>query len=353
MFEVYATTRYHQLEQIGVGEGMNSIVFRAFDPYLEREIAVKEIQKVKLGNDLDAYCKEARAMFAMRDSHIVGVEYVCETPDHIAFALPYFANGSLQSRIKQNPLSLMQFLKVAQGVLAGVIRIHASRFLHLDLKPSNVLFDATERPLVGDFGQARKLSGGIVKFPAVYKWAMPPEVWDSHAATVESDIYQLGVLLYRAVNGDPLYKSQRASILTDGELQQLIRKGRFPNRKLFLPHVPTRIRTVIRKAMRVLPAERFHSALDLAEVLGRVSPSINWVTSSRSGGAFQWTAARPPAADLEVNLLPDGSDKWQTEVWTINAGERRRRGVSDYWAKALTRQRAFDHLTAVFVDLAR
>jgi serine/threonine protein kinase len=104
MFEVYATTRYQQLEQIGVGEGMNSIVFRAFDPYLQREIAVKEIRKDRLANDFDSYCTEARAMFATRDSHVVEVEYVCETPDHIALALPYFPNGSLQSRIEQNPL---------------------------------------------------------------------------------------------------------------------------------------------------------------------------------------------------------------------------------------------------------
>jgi len=353
MFEVYATTRYQQLEQIGIGEGMNSTVFRAFDPYLERYIAVKEIKKSNLGNDLDAYCKEARTMFAMRDSNIVGVEYVCETTDHIALALPYFANGSLQARVKHNPLGLVQFLKVAQGVLAGVARIHTSRFLHLDLKPSNIFFDAAERPLIGDFGQSRKLSGGTVRFPAVYKWAMPPEVWDSHVATVESDIYQLGVLLYRAVNGDPLYRSQRAAIATDGELQGLIRKGRFPNPKLFLPHVPKRIRTIIRKATRVLPAERFHSASDLAEALGRVSPLLDWVTSSMGGGSLQWRAVRPSYADIEVNLLPHGSGEWKTEVWTVNAAEHRRKGLSDYWAKGLTHQAAFEHLTEVFADLAQ
>jgi serine/threonine protein kinase len=229
MFEVYATTRYQQLEQIGVGEGMNSIVFRAFDPYLQREIAVKEIRKANLGNDFDAYCQEARTMFATRDSHVVEIEYVCETQDHVALALPYFSDGSLQSRIEDKPLDLRQLLKVAQGVLAGVTRIHGARFLHLDLKPSNVFFDAAGRALVGDFGQSRKLSGGTVRFPAVYKWAMPPEVWDSHIATVESDIYQLGVLLYRAANGDPVYRAQRATISTNNELQRLIRKGRFPN----------------------------------------------------------------------------------------------------------------------------
>jgi serine/threonine protein kinase len=353
MFEVYATTRYQQLERIGKGEGMNSIVFRAFDPYLEREIAVKEIRKANLGNDLDSYCQEARAMFAMRDAHIVRVEYVCETPDHIAFALPYFANGSLQARIEHNPLDLRSFLKMAQGILAGVSRIHAARFLHLDLKPSNIFFDVTDRPLVGDFGQSRKLSGGNVRFPTVYRWAMPREVWDSHVATVESDIYQLGILLYRAANGDPLYKSQKAAISTNDHLQRLIQKGRFPNPKLFLPHVPKRVRTIIRKAMRVLPSDRYHSASELAARLGNVSPKINWATLSLGGGAFRWTGANPPCADLEVNLLPDGAGAWQTEVWTVSGCDRRRKGLSDYWAKGFTHQSACEHLTGVFDDLGR
>ena len=353
MFEVLATTRYQQIEQIGVGEGMNSVVFRAFDPYLQREIAVKEIQKSKFGNDFDAYCCEARTMFAMRNSHVVEVEYVCETQDHIALALPYFPNGSLQVRIANGPLDLIRLLKVAQGILSGVMRIHSCRFLHLDLKPSNIFFDDADNPLVGDFGQSRKLSNGMVRFPEVYKWAAAPELWDSHTATVESDIYQLGVLLYRAANGDGVYKAQKAAVSTNSQLHDLIRKGRFPNPKIFLPHLPKRVRTIIRKAMRILPSERYHSASDLSYALGKVQPQLNWMTSALPGGAYQWRASRPDHASLEVNLLTDGGATWKTEVWTNNNGEMRKRGVSDYWTKEQTHQAAIDHLTEVFVDLGR
>jgi serine/threonine protein kinase len=272
MFEVYAQTRYNRLEPIGIGEGMNSTVFRAYDPYLQRELAVKEISKDKLGNDLDSYCQEARTMFAMRDPNVVAIVYVCETPDYVGLALPYFANGSLQSRIKHNPLETMQLAKTCARRARGCCPHTFGQFLHLDLKPSNIFFDDANRALVTDFGQSRKLNKGVVTFPAVYKWAMPPEVWDSHTAAVESDIYQLGILLYRAANGEPVYKSQRLAISTNDELQQLIRKGRFPNPKFFLPHVPKRIRTIIRKAMRVSPSERYHSASDLAVALGRVYP---------------------------------------------------------------------------------
>src|SRR5262245_31073311 len=81
MFEVLGTIRYQQTGLIGAGQGMNSNVYRAFDPYLEREIAVKVVSKAKFGNDFNSYCNEARAMFAAADPNIVGIEYVCETQD--------------------------------------------------------------------------------------------------------------------------------------------------------------------------------------------------------------------------------------------------------------------------------
>jgi hypothetical protein len=105
--------------------------------------------------------------------------------------------------------------------------------------------------------------------------------------------------------------------------------------------------------MKVSPSERFHSASDLAAALGGVSPALNWVTVSLGAGAYQWRAVRPPCADLEVNLLQGGLSTWRTEVWTDKSGERRRRGMSKYWAKQLSYQDACEHLTGVFADLGQ
>src|SRR5712664_139919 len=351
MFEVLGTIRYQQTGLIGVGEGMNSNVYRAFDPYLEREIAVKVVSKARFGNDFDSYCNEARAMFAAADPNIVGVEYVCETNDDFHLALPLFANGSLRARIQQHPLSLRDSLKIAQGVLAGLARIHASGFLHLDLKPANILFDDTDRPLISDFGQSRKMSPtGTINYPSMYKWTMPPEVWAAHTATVESDIYQMGALLYRAVNGDALHKLQKSAISTDGELLNLIQRGRFPDSRLFLPHVPKRVRTLVRKALRVKPAERFHSASEFAAALGRVRLPLDWTTMSLGAGAYRWRAVRPGKSDFEVELLQHASD-WRTSVWTVNGQERRKRNEHRYWKSGLSYPETLKHLTVVFSEL--
>jgi len=354
MFGVRGEIRYRQIEPIGVGEGMNSHVFRAYDPYLEREIAVKEIAKSKLGNSFDDYCAEARSMFVVAHPNIVGVEFVCETPDLISIALPYFANGSLKRKIQHNPLNLRKFLKTAQGILVGLQRIHSGNFLHLDLKPSNILLDDTEKPLIADFGQSRQMSpGGTVAYPAGYRWVMPPEVWSSSVATVESDIYQVGVLLYRAANGDVPYSAQKTAITSNDELRRQVLRGRFPDPKLFLPHVPPGVRRIIRKAMRVEPSERYRSASDFAAALGRVRLQLDWTTTSLGKGAYNWRTDRVDKRNLEVELSESASSTWQTRVWTTNGAGRRRRNVADYWVDRLGYEAAWRHLTEVFVDLGQ
>jgi serine/threonine protein kinase len=332
---------------------MNSTVFRAFDPYLQREIAVKEIKKSNLGNDFDSYCNEARTMFASADPNIVGIEYVCETSDHIHLALPYFANGSLKARISLHPLGLGEFLKVSQGILSGLARIHNAGFLHLDLKPANIFFDDTFRPLIGDFGQCRRVSpSGAVTYPAMYKWTMPPEVLTSHVATLESDIYQLGVLLYRSINGDHLYTAQKSSIASDRELQHRIQRGRFPDHRVFLPHVPKRLRSIIRKAIRIAPAERYRSAIELAAALGRLPLPLDWETTSLGAGAFRWRAVRSGRTDLVVELNRDPTTGWQSAVWTVNGQDCRKRNLAGYWKRNLSYENACEHLTEVFAELS-
>lgn len=190
-----------------------------------------------------------------------------------------------------------------------------------------------------------------MKFPAVYKWAMPPEVWDNHAAIVESDIYQVGALLYRAANGEPVYAAQRAAISSNLDLQERILRGRFPDRKFFLPHVPARLRTIIRKALKVDPAERYHSASDLAAAIARVPLGLHWSVQPLGGGAYIWRAARGNSPDLEIELSRDSSD-WRTRVWT-QGQERRAKGRPDFWRENLTYGEACTHLTEIFAELSR
>lgn len=347
MMDVIGTIRYTKRQQIGIGEGMNSEVFLAVDPQLAGEIAVKEIPKQKLGNSPADYFREAQAMFATDYDNVVSVRYACETTDIIGLAMKYYPRGSLAARIATGPLGLFDLLRVSDGVLRGVSRIHTAGYLHFDLKPSNVLFTETDRAMVADFGQARAFNPatGVVTAPVMYKHSFPPEVVSTGVGTVRSDVYQVGLLLYRAANGDAIFKSQ---IPADPQLLDAIKAGKFPDRRVFLPHVPPRLRTLIRKALRPKPEQRFGTATEFADALGRIDVSLDWETTIGGAGEIIWRARRTLHPDILILLEPDGGS-WQVKAYTEKAqNPRRALGRRVYWRAGMQRADAFAFLEDVF-----
>lgn len=347
--EILAEIRYERGSQIGVGQGMNSTVFLATDPQLQGPIAVKEIPKARLGNTVQRYFQEARAMFASAHPNVVPIQYACQTSSAVCLAMPYYPAGSLASRISDGPLSLREIVRVGDGVLSGLSQVHLKGFLHLDVKPTNILFSGKGSPLLADFGQAREvLQNGAVQVPEMYKHAWPPEVVTRSVATVESDLFQTGLLLYRAANGDPWYQRQ---IPLPNELAQQIAKGKFPDRSLFMPHVPARLKRVIRKALRIDPAERYSSATEMAQALGRVTLMLDWTISALPNGGTEWRAPRRDQPDLVVQLHQDRGTL-RVEAYTVRGGNRRAKRPHDFCRQFSRPQDAIKHLSTVFEELS-
>ena len=279
---VDGTISYTRIRQIGVGQGMNSTVYLADDPQLGGEVAAKEIEKSRFTN-ASVYFDETQAMFAVAHDNVVAVQYACQTPDVISLVMPYYRNKSLANRIQDRPLQLSEVQRVAQGILAGLAHIHLRGYIHFDIKPTNVLFSNLERPMIADFGQSRAISStGVVTVPPLYINAQPPETISTGVATTVADIYHVGLLMYRALNGDSFYTAQIPADPT--LLPARIASGKFPNRKRFMPHVPSRLRTLVRKALRVDPADRFQTATEMADALGRVDVNLDWSAEPLFGG---------------------------------------------------------------------
>lgn len=264
--------------------------------------------------------------------------------------MPYFANGSLAPRICDGPITIRELIRMAQGVLRGMARIHSTGFVHFDIKPANILFNGIDEPLVADFGQTRRfLANGIVQAPRMYPRVIPPETWMGGVGSALSDIYQAGLLFYRAVNGDPLYRAQHAN-LDDRTLRDCVVTGRFPDRKTFLPHVPKRVRTIIRKALNVDPRKRYQSATELSAAIARIPASLDWCITPRAQGEFSWRAERPGRASLEVELVRINR-AWAVQVWTDKGNVRRAKDRLDFWRSNLTQSGAIEHLNGVFAHL--
>jgi len=347
--EILGEIRYRRGDQIGAGEGMNSTVFLATDPQLQGALAVKEIPKAKLGNDLDSYFEEARIMFASAHPNVVRIQYACQTSDQVCLAMPYYPAGSLAHKIISAPLPLNEIVRVGDSVLSGLSQVHRKRFLHLDVKPTNVLFDGA-RPMLADFGQSREArSNGVVQVPEMYMHAWPPEVVTLGTATVESDIFQVGLLLYRAANGEPWYQTQ---IPSPQALEFKIVNGKFPDRSSFMPHVPRRLRRVIRKALRVDATDRYHSAIEMARDLGRLEVTLDWVVSETSAGGTRWSAERVGQPELVVELTRLSAASLRVEAYTTREEQRRAKRPLEFSRTFGTSKDAMDHLNWVFSELA-
>lgn len=338
--KVVGSLEYDKRVRIGVGQGQNSEVWRADEPQLGGQVAVKEIPQTKLGNTPADFFAEAQAMFCSEHPNVVPLRYACIAGTNVSLVMPYFSKGSLLDRISKQPLDLLEVRRVGQAILAGVGRIHSAGSIHFDLKPSNILFSDDDVPMVADFGQARKFNPatGVVTVPALYEDAMPPETLSLGVGTVQSDIFQIGLLLYRAANGEPFYKPQVPTVNLDDK----ILRGVFPSRKEFLPHVPKRMRTVIRKALQIDPADRFASAAEMSTALGRISIPLNWQTTPLGADGFEFRAERGDRPDLVFRLIA-ASGSYGIETYTDSTvGLRAREKTA--WRSGLTKADAFKYL---------
>lgn len=347
--QVLASISYTQLRRIGVGQGMNSEVYLADDSQLGGQVAAKEIDKARFANPT-AYFDEAQTMFAVAHDNVVAVQYACQTTTTISLVMPYYVRGSLADRIQSCPLQLSEVQRVAQGVLAGLAHIHLAGYIHFDVKPSNVLFSNTDKPMVADFGQSRAISStGVVTVPLLYMDAQPPETVSTGVATQLADIYHTGLLMYRALNGDAFFKSQLPG--DPASIRAKIASGKFPDRTTFLPHVPLRLRTLVRKALRVSPTDRFQSATEMADALSRADLLLDWSVSTRPSSGFNWRALRPGQCDLVVELIESGGT-WDIETYTETKGEpRRAKCKKENWRTGLSLSEAYAQLKDVFERL--
>ena len=328
---------------------MNSTVYLIEDPQLGGNLAAKEIEKQQLPNPV-AYFAEAQTMYSVAHENVLAIQYACQTPDMIALVMPYLKKGSLEGHSEKGPLPLGEVIRVTRGVLAGLAHIHLRKFVHFDIKPSNVLFSDRGVPMVADFGQSREISPtGVVTVPRLYRMTMPPETITTGVATQVADIYHVGLLMYRALNGDALFKSQ---IPPDPAVLRLkIGQGKFPDRQFFMPHVPSRLRTLVRKALHVDPADRYQTATEMEDEIGRFGLVLDWSTEPLVTGGYRWQAKRPGLCDLVVELSTQGPN-WTVEIFTEKDGEpRRAKDKKENWRKSLTLGDAYAHLKGVFEGL--
>lgn len=295
--------RYELLEE--VARGGVGVVFRARDPLLGRIVALKVLVAGEWASQtfVERFRNEATATAGLDHPHIVPMYEFGEVEGRHYLAMRFLEGGSLAQRLGNGSqpfeprAAALLVSKIARAVHHG----HQRGVLHRDLKPGNVLLDASGEPFLADFGLARLLTSNstITRTVAVMGTPayMAPEqaMGKSHEVTTAADVYGLGTLLYELLTGQPPF----AGGTTAETLRQVIElEPRRPS--LISPALPRDLDVVCLHALEKDPRRRYGSAEALAEELDRWlrHEPILARPATAAERAWKWARRHPTMAGL-------------------------------------------------------
>jgi eukaryotic-like serine/threonine-protein kinase len=207
MIETTVDGRYQILARIAAG-GMGE-VYRAHDPVLDREVALKMLH-TSLADDpgfIDRFRREARSAAMLSHPNIVAVHDWGETQGTYFMVMEFVRGPNLRAILmRDGSLQPAQAVEVVTKVLAALEHAHAQGIVHRDIKPENILIRSSDgEPKVGDFGLARAFADsrvshapGTVTGTVQY---LAPEQIEGHAADPRTDLYATGIVLYELLTG--------------------------------------------------------------------------------------------------------------------------------------------------------
>src|SRR2546426_8216689 len=259
--------RYRIVEPIGTGG--SSQVYLAQDTALNREVAIKVLDPAAAadGKTRGMFVKEARALAQLSHPNIVAVYDVGEVDGAPFIVMEHLPGGSLKQRIERGgALRAGDAVRIATEVANGLAFAHSKGIIHADLKPSNILFDANDTAKICDFGIARAPQEDA-DTPQLYATAMyvAPERVEGKSASVQSDVYGLGLVLYEGLVGKPPFTSTNAAVL----LRDHVVRQPVPPSHL-RPSLPRELDSVALKALAKQPNLRYQKASDFATALQRI-----------------------------------------------------------------------------------
>jgi len=298
---------YEVLGRLGAG-GMGE-VYRARDTRLGREVAVKVLPEA-LARDperIARFEKEARALAALSHPNVLAVHDVGRTGD-VGWVVTELLEGeTLRERLLRDRLAWRKACDVAADVAEGLAAAHARHIVHRDLKPENVFLTADGRVKVLDFGLAKVVEPALPESSTLTSPTstaegrlvgtvsyMSPEQARGLRVDERSDFFSLGCVLHEMLSGRrpfdrPTVADTISAILHEEPLPLDTAR----------PAVPSALAAIVSRCLEKAPADRFHSAHDLAIALRSLSGS----GAGPAGHRLRESRARRPARAAVVAAI--------------------------------------------------
>lgn len=276
-----------------LGRGGMGVVYRAYDPRLRRDVALKFLHGSARRSESarERFIQEARAASALDHPHTCPVYDIGTAEDGRVFiAMAYCGRGSLANRLAKGPLPIADAVRIAIEVGNALEAAHAAGIVHRDVKPANIAF--TER------GDARILDFGIALL-GEETWAHPqaagtpaymaPEQISGDPVDRRTDIWALSVVLYEMLTGTRPFSSPNRDAMRAAILESEPTDVRLVRRE-----VPASLAAIVRRGLAKNPGDRFATAGEMVQALRRVR------TGSSFGGTARRIALLSAAAVLAV-----------------------------------------------------
>jgi tetratricopeptide (TPR) repeat protein/tRNA A-37 threonylcarbamoyl transferase component Bud32 len=345
-------------EVLGVlGRGGMGVVYKARQLRLNRLVALKMILSAEHAHPehIARFHAEAEAVARLHHPHIVQIYEVGEQDGRPFFSLEYIEGTSLARRLNGTPLPARQAAQLVETLARTMAYAHQRGVIHRDLKPGNILLEAKDGrasgegpdaafglvPKVTDFGLAKQVdlesgqtqSGAILGTPSY----MAPEQAAGKGRQVgpAADVYALGAILYELLTGRPPFRGETPL----DTVREVLTAEPVPPSRLHA-RLPRDIETICMKCLEKEPRQRYPSADELADDLGRFR--ANQPIKARPVGRWQraakWAQRRPAVAGLLAALavVVAGGFAGMTALWL--RAEAQRQAAQDAEADALAQR---------------
>jgi len=278
-----------------VGSGAFGTVFRAIDPTLDHEVALK---RVRLSADSPrsqaaSIVREGQLLARVRHENVITVHGALEINGEVGIWMDFVRGRTLAQIIRDDgPMSAQEAAVVGESLCRALAAVHQAGLIHRDIKAANVMREAGGRIVMLDFGAGTEASAEFAGASRVAGTPlyMAPELFERQAASVRSDLYSLGVLLFYLVTGEYPVSGHSFAQINDAHMARSRR-----SLSDLRPDLPDHFIRTVDRALCPAPNDRFPSAgamlrdlrgADQPPAPGPASPTIRVVALSIAGAAF-------------------------------------------------------------------
>jgi len=307
-----------------IGEGGMGVIFRARDPRLGRDVALRIIAADVAGDAVTRarLNRESNALGSVDHPNVVPIYDAGESDGRLYIASRWVNGTSLSALVaEQGPLEPRRAVRIVNQVASALQAAHALGIMHRNVKPSSVLVTETDHAYLTDFGVARRasdLTGLTMQEHLVGSFEyLAPEYLEGGPVDARVDIYGLGCVLYEGLTGEVPYPEP-----TPAAKMYAHRSADPPSVPARRPDVPPALDAVVRRAMAKDPSERHQTPGEFAsEAAGAVEMSAPpWIAGAASVGVLDGEAQDGPEA-VPLSRPPSGQVNEAGEENAVAPGE--------------------------------